>query len=66
MIVFIKETLLFFEIKWCGRRDLNPHELTLNRFSYLLRLSPPLLSGSAKLGLGSGLSLHHGIAFAIL
>ena len=29
---------------WCGRRDLNPHELALNRFSYLLRFSPPRLS----------------------
>src|SRR5271155_5647636 len=28
--------------EWCGRRDLNPHELfRLHGFSYRLRLSPP-------------------------
>ena len=26
---------------WCGRGDLNPHELLPNGFSYQLRLSPP-------------------------
>ena len=29
------------ESVWCGRRGSNPHDLTIERFSYPLRLSPP-------------------------
>jgi len=31
---------------WCGRRESNPHEDTINGFSYQLRLSPSRVAPS--------------------
>ena len=36
--------------EWCGRGDSNPHEHSLNGFSYRLRLSPPRRCALKRVG----------------